>query len=238
MSAIIYLLTNTFNGKHYVGQTRIGLKRRWNQHRYTAYRGDTRHISRAIVKYGDTAFTYEILEELRDATNNHINEREIYWIEKMQSKIYGYNMTDGGGGRSGYTLSEETRRKISSAHIGKTFSDEHKAKISEVAKNRSPETIAKMRESAKNRSPETIAKMRESGKVKIFTDKHRTNLSKSLSGENNPNYGKNHSPETIAKIRASKQNISPETRMKMSEAAKRRCKMKRIAAPQVTILMA
>lgn len=236
MSAIIYLLTNTVNGKQYVGQTRVGLEKRWKQHRYTARRGDQRHISRAIIKHGDHAFIYEVLENLVSATDDYINEREMYWIAKKQSNVDGYNMTEGGGGRCGYVVDKETRAKISNAHTGKTFTPEHRAKLSEAARNRTPEHRARIKEAAKNRTPETIAKMRESGKVKIFTDEHRANLSSALSGKNNPNYGKKHSPETIAKIRESKQNISPETRMRMRVAAKRRCRIKRIAAPQITII--
>ena len=47
---------------------------------------------------------------------------------------------------------------------------------------------------------ETRKKMSESAKKKIFTEEHKNNMSKALSGEKNPFYGKRHSLETKKKI--------------------------------------
>ena len=235
MSAIIYLITNTINGKQYVGQTRAGLNHRWQEHCHAAYRGSTQYICKAIFKYGKESFIQEVLEDLKDANDDYINQREIYWITEKETYTKGYNMTTGGGGKSGYNLSEETRNKIRSANLGKTYSSETIEKMSESAKNRTLEHREKISKAAKNRSEKTIEKMRISGKNKIFTETHRANLSAALSGSNNPNYGKKHSLETIEKIRAAKRNISQETREKMSAAAKLRCRMKRFHAPEITI---
>jgi len=75
-------------------------------------------------------------------------------------------------------------------------------------------------------SEKTRKLMRESGKKRIFTEKHRKNISESKKGEKHPFYGKHHSEETKKKM--SKKNKgennkmfgkkhSEETRKKMSE---------------------
>ena len=48
--------------------------------------------------------------------------------------------------------------------------------------------------------PEVRKKMSESAKIKIFTDEHKANISKGITGKNNPFYGKHHSNETLKKM--------------------------------------
>lgn len=55
----IYKVTNTINGKIYVGQTIRTIKKRWKQHVYSAYHETKEHnapIQYAIRKYGECAF--------------------------------------------------------------------------------------------------------------------------------------------------------------------------------------
>lgn len=134
MSAIIYLLTNTVNGKQYVGQTSRGLEKRWIKHCQTAYRGSNQYLHRAIRKYEPKSFTQEILEE---TTVEFANDREIYWISKLNTKEIGYNMTNGGEGTQGYVPNEETRTKLSlifsgknNPHYGKTHTEKTKINLS------------------------------------------------------------------------------------------------------------
>ena len=74
----------------------------------------------------------------------------------------------------------------------------------------------------KNRyySEESKRKMSEAAKKKVFTKKHRENMSKARKGNKNPNYGKQHTVKTkkiISKTHKGK-IISKEIRGKMSEA--------------------
>ena len=48
---VIYKITNTLNGKIYVGQTRRTLEMRLAEHRYNKNKGKSA-IDEAIVKYG------------------------------------------------------------------------------------------------------------------------------------------------------------------------------------------
>jgi hypothetical protein len=51
-------------------------------------------IRRAIQKYGDE-MKYEIIE--KDVPQEHLDEREIYWIKDFNSLApHGYNLTTGG----------------------------------------------------------------------------------------------------------------------------------------------
>ena len=51
-----------------------------------------------LRKYGKENFQLSILEVIEDATQDYIDEREIYWIKEKHSFVQdnGYNMTRGG----------------------------------------------------------------------------------------------------------------------------------------------
>jgi group I intron endonuclease len=176
MSAIIYLLTNTINGKQYVGQTVYSLKNRWWKHCWSVRNGSNLHLHNAMRKYGPDAFTREILEH---TTIEDVNARETYWIAELNTREHGYNMTEGGEGTRGIIRSEEyrakqrvaktgkkysneTRSRMSAAHIGKRFSDESRARmcIAQKGRRKSAEHRAKLSAAnmGKKLSPETIAK--------------------------------------------------------------------------------
>jgi group I intron endonuclease len=84
---IIYKIINTLNNKIYIGQDR---------NNNPSYFGSGKKIQRAIKKYGKENFVKEILEECID--ENHMNEREVYWISKYdsQDRKIGYNISHGG----------------------------------------------------------------------------------------------------------------------------------------------
>ena len=87
------------------------------------------------------------------------------------------NITEGGEGTSGYSLSEETRKKMSKAKKGRVFSDEHRLKLSESAKGRRGAWAGKKLSEAHK------LKMSLSHKNKIFSAEHRKNLSIALKGK-------------------------------------------------------
>jgi group I intron endonuclease len=138
---VIYLLTNTVNGKRYVGQTVKTLSARWSQHKTFAKNGNAGHnecpITRAIRKYGSDAFTAEVVFTCSDKIALNKAERE-YIVSFGTKSPNGYNVTDGGDGVSGWTHSEETRRKIGEANKNKEHqprSIETRQKVSEHSFN-------------------------------------------------------------------------------------------------------
>ena len=103
-SCVIYLLTNKFDLMQYVGQTNRKLRVRLCAHK----NNPSGYIGRAITKYGLENFKVEILEECE--TPEQLNEREIYWIAKLNTKApNGYNLTEGGTGCTGYEVNYKTR---------------------------------------------------------------------------------------------------------------------------------
>lgn len=92
----IYVIKNDINNKLYVGQTVTTILNRWYHH-LDAYTREDWHLYRAMRKYGIEHFSIELLEE---CPNDIIDEREKYWINKLDTYYHGYNMTIGGEGRT------------------------------------------------------------------------------------------------------------------------------------------
>lgn len=90
----IYKIQNIENNKIYIGQS-IDIAQRWREHRSDALiNRDNSILHKAIKKYGEFNFSYEIIEE---CSKEKLNEREIYWIQYYNSMIpNGYNQTSGG----------------------------------------------------------------------------------------------------------------------------------------------
>ena len=95
MRGFIYKITNTINGKFYIGQTIQNVKERFYQHCATKCSKAVSNmaIHRAIKKYGKSNFTVEVIEEIDSA---NLNDRERYWIKYYNSYNNGYNSTKGG----------------------------------------------------------------------------------------------------------------------------------------------
>lgn len=141
---VIYLRTNKVNGKKYVGLT-TDLKVRENVWNNFSHHYAGKAINAARAKYGVDAFDFEILKECDD---KELDFWETYYIKELNTKVpYGYNMTEGGEGRNGSSVSEETKKKISETlkgnipwNKGKTniYSEETKKKMSETLKGKTP----------------------------------------------------------------------------------------------------
>ena len=108
---VIYLIWNMLNGKKYVGQTKLTVKERFNQHA----KCKKSLIGKAIHKYGRKNFRYGVIE-ICD-TLEQLNECEKYWITALRCKSpVGYNRTDGGFNSGGHKQSAKTRAKIGLAN--------------------------------------------------------------------------------------------------------------------------
>lgn len=187
---IIYKVTNTINGKIYIGQTVRKLNQRIANHRY--YKKSL--ISQAFAKYGMENFVIEEID--RADSKEELDEKEKKWIAFYDSLApKGYNLCKGGGGTVGYHLSDDTKRKISeankgraSANRGKHLSAEHKKKMSESRKGKyagkdaprygkhlSEETKRKISEANRGRklSPEAVRKIAEGHRGRVMSCEER-----------------------------------------------------------------
>lgn len=115
---LIYKVTNLINGKIYVGKTIFSLLKRRDKHLATL-KIDKMLFHRAIAKYGQDNFLWEVLEHIDD--NSELSKTEIAWIAKLHTnkKSIGYNRTIGGDGALHCEKdSAETRIKKSIGMLG------------------------------------------------------------------------------------------------------------------------
>jgi group I intron endonuclease len=174
---MIYLATNSYTFKSYVGQTSKLLEQRRLQHEKNARGGRRSRFYSALRKYGAAAFTWRVLvSQSGDRKTTDAYERFLIALFNTQDPSCGYNLTAGGEGMA--KPSDETRRRMSDSHKGHTqnrgrrFSEQIREKM--VARLRgytghlghfhSPEAKAKMRvahlgKHTEPKSLETRAKM-------------------------------------------------------------------------------
>lgn len=161
----VYLITNTINGKKYVGKTTLSIEDRFKRHQYVSKR-DSTYLYAAMRKYGVENFTISLLEEVHDASI--LSSKEMIWISNINPE---YNMTKGGDGGDtssskrykeymkshsekmsgannpfyGKKHNDETKRKISEKKTGTILTEETKQKISvaNLGKKKTPESIRK-----------------------------------------------------------------------------------------------
>ena len=109
----IYVHINKINDKKYIGQTKQDPKKRWL---YGNGYKDNEHFWNAIQKYGWDNFDHVILiENLSLEEANNLEEKLIITF-KTYLREYGYNIQL--GGNVNYTVSEETRKKLSEQRMG------------------------------------------------------------------------------------------------------------------------
>jgi len=133
----IYKITNTINGKIYVGQTVMTLSKRFGCHVRSSKRtNSSTAIHNAIRKYGSEAFSIELIKECSSV--DQLNDAERYWIDRLNTLApNGYNIELGG---SHFPMADATKQKLRDA--GKD------------RKNKNPEWYAKVCNAARNRQPE------------------------------------------------------------------------------------
>ncbi len=101
----IYCYTNKLNNHKYVGQTN-NFKRRVREHRSCSFNPKASSyndlIHKKIREYGEENFDITVLETLYTEDIKEVNDRECYWIKKLNtfcSNGEGYNKDIGGGRR-------------------------------------------------------------------------------------------------------------------------------------------
>ena len=196
----IYILSSPI-GKSYIGQTFRTIEERLKEHE-TGKSSGCVAIYNAIKKYG-----WENLEkDWYECPDEDLNKHEELMVEVLGTlSPDGYNLKEGGANGK---PSEETKQKMSEAHLGeknhnygKTMSEEQKQKISEAQFGERSHMYGKTGEKnyffGKIHTEETKQKMSEAklGEKNHFwgkthTEETKKNIGESLSGEKNPNFGK------------------------------------------------
>jgi group I intron endonuclease len=144
----IYSITNTVNGKMYVGQA-VNLKSRKAHHFNDLKRNKHRniHLQRAYNKYGKDNFIFKVIlycepfeltryeQAIVDITSNIYNIRKLCVISSLginPSEETKRKTSESNKGK--YFGTEESRRKLSEAQKGKVMSEESRRKNSEAHK--------------------------------------------------------------------------------------------------------
>ena len=92
----VYLISDSFSGKHYVGSAtgNDGLWKRWESYAKTGHGGNSELKSLIVDKGNEYAdnFQYTVLE-IADfhSTDNFIVDRECHWKDVLLSRRFGYN---------------------------------------------------------------------------------------------------------------------------------------------------
>lgn len=174
MVAKIYKISNDINNKIYVGQTKKTIQQRFDRHCAEARWKNTKNmpIVLAISKYGSHHFRIDILEECPDESpQDYIDSREVHWSQILNTlSPNGYNLRVGNA--SGL-LSEETRKKISKAHLGKKASPEtiERLRLSHLGFKVKEETKRKLSiiNKGKKLTQEHIEKIRNSNTGRVLS---------------------------------------------------------------------
>jgi group I intron endonuclease len=235
----VYYIYCKESGKGYVGQyVRVDPKGRWSTHLRNAQKGCKYILHQAIRKYGEEAFTVEVL---CICPKESLGNMEAYYAEQLQTYCWdipgGYNMVwCGKQPRLGIKNSEEMCAKISKANKGRKQSPEaiEKMRVTKtgrkltpeqleahhkvhLGREKTPEELEKLRiaSTGKKQTPEIIAKALENRSPTIYTDELRERLRQA-------NLGRKHTEE--ARTNMSKAQLgrkhSEETLAKMREVRK------------------
>lgn len=99
----------------YVGKdSHIGEKRRRKAHKQP-HRYNEQQINR-VIQSNPSRYRYEVLWEIDDCSDNHLNQMEIYFISKHKPA---FNFTRGGDGAVGLKHSEEFKAYRSNLYRGR-----------------------------------------------------------------------------------------------------------------------
>lgn len=178
MCYIIYKTTNLINEKIYVGQ------------HYTSandgYLGSGKILKRSIRKNGIDNFKREILDYCASAT---VNEKEIYWIDKLSATDIniGYNLTNGGEGTRGIK-----RFGKDNSNYKNKWTNEQKKKLSNVRKKNG-------RSKGKN-NPNYGNGYKIAGKNNYFYGKHHREEVKHLISKKTKEYWKHNKSHMVGRV--------------------------------------
>ncbi len=155
ISTGVYSITNLLNGNRYIGSAARSFQIRWWSHLSSLRRGvhDNRHLQAAWSKYGEKAFSFDVLERCQPGL---CLIREQYYLDLYKPfGDNGYNLSPSASSVRGVKFSDESRKRMSDSQRGlKKHTDESKKKLALAASksNLRPETLILRSLKAKERA--------------------------------------------------------------------------------------
>ena len=160
----VYQHRNLKNGKSYVGMTSKKPKYRWDNG--NGYKNNSKMWKDIQNSDWNKDWEHNILGKFEDKQEALNIEGMFIWLFDSTNEGYNISTYD----RNSYKRTEKTRKKMSEAHIGKHFSEEHKNKISEA-------------QTGKHHSEESKKKMSEAHIGKHFSEDHKNKISEAHIGK-------------------------------------------------------
>lgn len=188
----IYLITNTINGKYYVGQTIRTVEKRWREHLKYSKQIEGKstkkaHLYNSMRTHGSENFKIETLCECPDIETLNSSEKFFVSFTASYKPSFGYNQTMGGNNA---LLTERAKANLSLAHKTSTKAKAHREvlRISQIG--RSPSN------KGQKASQEAIAKQIAASrgrKRKPLSEETKNKIGRS-------NRGRKRTPEQILNI--------------------------------------
>ena len=212
----IYEIRNSANSRRYIGSAKSLCQRlRMHLNDLRKDKHPNRHLQFAWNKYGEQEFEFKVIL--------YCDKANLLFYEQRALDTYNalYNLAPTAGSQRGWVPSEETKRNISKAKIGKSIkmpprTREHRENLSRAHTGR-------------KLSEETRRRMSEAHKGKVFgsmPEETRKKIAESKKGQEPWNKGKTgvYSLETLAAIGAASigRIFSDETKAEMSRTRKGR----------------
>lgn len=112
----VYIITNNFNNKRYVGSSKDCQRRFWEHQSFLkAGKHPNSYLQYAYSKYGGDVFTFEVIEKIDEEKLLEIEQQYIDVLMVTDTR-YGYNLSPIAGK---VVHTKEVRRKISEANKGR-----------------------------------------------------------------------------------------------------------------------
>ena len=198
MNSGIYKITNTVNGKYYIGSA-VSINRRWNVHRSQLRSGKHHSIvlQRAWDKYGESAFKFSVVEYV---DRDRLLETEQKYIDALNpcDSSVGYNISK--------MASAVCLKGADNPNYGKPMSDAQKEKLRQALLGHevSKETRAAISKSCKGLLAGEKHPMYGLPVSQERRDAQSEKMKGRYRGDKNPFFGKTHTQESIDKMVAAK----------------------------------
>jgi len=157
----LYKILNKNTGKAYIGQTINKPEVRFGYHTQRLKKGthDNEYLQRSFNKHGIDSFMFYTILKTDDLESLNLYEEQFIKILRATDRNFGYNIRPGGANSK---LSEETKRKIGLAGIGRKQTEANKKALSERNKGNTWASVTK----GKIVSQESKKKMSQSAKLR------------------------------------------------------------------------
>jgi group I intron endonuclease len=155
----IYTITNTVNGKQYVGSS-VNVERRWKEHKSTLRNGThgNSKLRNAANKYGIDSLKFEQIVSIRDADvdKETLFKYEDLMFKELQPEL---NLAPVAGSTLGYKQTAEQRKRNSEAMKVKHASDpEYREKMAAATAAAAARPDVKAKHAAAAARPDVRAK--------------------------------------------------------------------------------